>query len=110
MLLENNFDIRFASEEIAERFSVERVKWHDCFGFHGFFNFAYALPAEELTDFIRKIPSSCCSGVDCYDLIENLRKQGNSGAAMALFEKCRWKPANTIRFLSEWIRSKTIGF
>lgn len=109
-LLENNFDIKFATEKIADSFSVERGKWHRSFGFHGFFNFANALSADELTDFIRDVPSDCCGGVDCYDLIEHLRELGNSEAAMALFDKCRWKRKTAKRFLSAWIRSKTTGF
>lgn len=109
-LLENNFDIKFAPEEIAECFSVERGHWRESFGFHGFFNFANALSARELTDFIRKVPSDCCGGVDCYDLIDRLSELGNSDAAMALFEKCRWKRKTRKRFLLAWIRSKTTGF
>jgi len=109
-LLENNFDIKFATEKIADSFSVERGQWHECFGFHGFFNFANALPAEELLEFIRNVPTDCCGGVDCYDLIEHLRELGNNTAAMALFKKCRWKRKTTRRFLSAWIRSKTTGF
>ncbi len=109
-LLEKKFDITFAPEQIAECFSVERGKWRECFGFHGFFNFANALSADELTDFIRDVPSDCCGGVDCYDLIEHLRKLGHCNAAAALFEKCRWKRKTAKRFLSAWIRSKTTGF
>ncbi len=109
-LLENHFDMKFASEEIAECFSVERGEWHESFGFHGFFNFADALSAQELTEFIRMVPSDCCGGVDCYDLIDRLSELGTSDAAMALFKKCRWQRKTTKRFLLALIRSKTTGF
>ena len=110
LLLENEFGMKFAPIEIADRFSVERGPWHPSFGFHGFFNFANALPAKEVTEFIREIPIVCCGGVDCYDLIDHLRELGNSESAMALFQKCRWNRKTTKRFLSAWIRSKTTGF
>ena len=63
-------------------------------GFMVFLTSRNALPAEELFEFIRNVPTDCCGGVDCYDLIEHLRELGNNTAAMALFKKCRWKRKN----------------
>lgn len=47
VFLEENFDIRFAPREVADRFSFERFHdGNDTFGFHGVFNFVEALGAE----------------------------------------------------------------
>ena len=74
-LLENNYDINFAPEVIAERFAVERTKWHPTFGFHGFFNFGNILNEKELIEIISKIPSEMIGGIDTYDLIDLLEKK-----------------------------------
>lgn len=94
----------FAPVEVAERFSVERTSWHHSFGFHGFFNFANALSENELRDFIAKVPTTCCGGVDSYDLIDDLLRKGNREAATALFRKCRWRWKTSMRFLTAWFR------
>jgi len=107
LLLEQQFGIRFAPAEVAERFAVERTPWHKAFGFHGLFNFAHVLEPTELQAVIARLPASCCGGVDSYDLIDGLRAQGATEAAAALFVKCpfRWKAAK--RFISAWLWMKT---
>jgi hypothetical protein len=70
--LENEFGIRFAPTEVAEKFAVERSAWHPAFGFHGLFNFAKAFDSAELTAFLRGLSDDYLSGVDAYDLIDDL--------------------------------------
>jgi hypothetical protein len=92
-ILENEFDIRFAPESIAEQFAVERTSWHPAFGFHGFFNFGKALSLEELGAFLDLLPDSYLGGVDTYDLIDYLIKSKNQGLAESIWKrvKFRWK-------------------
>jgi len=70
--LKKDFDIRFAPSEVAEQFAVERSAWHPAFGFHGFFNFARAFKSVDLTAFLHELSDDYLSGVDAYDLIDDL--------------------------------------
>lgn len=91
--LEKECGIQFAPPEVAERFAVERSEWHDAFGFHGFFNFDKVLSDQELLYFINKIPSSCLSGVDTYDLIDGLMAKNKFDLARTIASRVqfRWK-------------------
>jgi hypothetical protein len=109
-LLEQEFGIRFAPAEVAERFAVERTPWHKAFGFHGLFNFARVLEPTELRAVIADLPESCCGGVDSYDLIDGLRAQGATEAAAALFAKCPFRRKVAKRFIRTWLWMKTNEF
>lgn len=109
-LLEQQFGIRFAPPDVAERFAVERTPWHKAFGFHGFFNFAHVLEPAELRALIHDLPASCCGGVDAYDLIDVLRSRGEADQAVALFAKCPFRGRTARRFLSTWWWAKSRGF
>jgi hypothetical protein len=70
--LEKEFDIRFAPTAVAEKFAVERSTWHPAFGFHGLFNFAKVFNSAELPEFLHRLSDDYLSGVDAYDLIDDL--------------------------------------
>ena len=93
VFLENDCGIQFAPTEVAEQFAVERTQWHDAFGFHGFFNFDKVLGTQELGEFIALLPEKYLSGVDAYDLLDNLIKSNHFDLARRLFRKIkfRWK-------------------
>ena len=56
-ILENEFDIVFADPEIAARFSIEHAPRRAAsFGFHGLFNFPWALGAEETARILALMP------------------------------------------------------
>jgi hypothetical protein len=105
--LENQFGIRFAPENIAEQFAVERTNWHPTFGFHGFFNFGKALSPEELSAFVGLLPDAYLGGVDTYDLIDYLIESKNRGLAESIWKrvKFRWKMRkNYIRMMLRLMR------
>ncbi|MBC7843150.1 MAG: hypothetical protein H7099_12595 [Gemmatimonadaceae bacterium] len=67
--LEQQFGIRFATPELASRFSYERVDpTGPTFGFHGLFNFHRVMTSEQLREFLRTVPDELVCGVDGRDL------------------------------------------
>ena len=93
VILEREFDIRFAPTNVAEQFAVERSDWHPAFGFHGFFNFGKALSPKELQDFLHLLPDSYLGGVDTYDLIDYLIESKNKSLAESIWKRVpfRWR-------------------
>ena len=90
--LEEN-EIKIAPAKVAERFAVERTKWHEAFGFHGFFNFGKVLSDSELNAFITMLPKNYLSGLDVYDLISYLKQAGRVEVAKEISKKVcfKWK-------------------
>jgi hypothetical protein len=91
--------IKIAPVHVAEKFAVERTRWHDAFGFHGFFNFGRVLSDAELKAFIKILPENYLSGLDSYDLIASLREQGRVQLAKEIAEKVRFKWKMRKRFI-----------
>lgn len=61
-ILENEFDIVFADPDIAARFSIEHApRRAPSFGFHGLFNFPWALGAEETARIFALLPGTYAS-------------------------------------------------
>lgn len=106
--LENEFGIRFAPTEIAEQFAVERSEWHPAFGFHGLFNFGKVLNSEELNEFLNMLPDAYLSGVDAYDLIDDLILINRSSEAKALEQSVQFSWKWRMRFIrmkiKMWLR------
>jgi len=104
--LERECGIQFASSEVAEQFAVERSEWHDAFGFHGFFNFGRVLGDEQLTAFLKMIPSSYLKGVDVYDLVEYLMSKNKCRLALSICSRIQfaWK------FRKRYISMKMMTF
>jgi len=102
--LEKKCGIHFAPPEVAEQFAVERSKWHEAFGFHGFFNFGSVLTDFELEKFIRILPQSYLSGVDTYDLIISLAANGRVKIAKEIAKKVnfKWKLRKSYVNLKLW--------
>jgi hypothetical protein len=96
--------IKIAPVSIAEQFAVERTLWHKAFGFHGFFNFARVLNDDELKIFINILPKNYLSGLDAYELIDSLRRQGRISLAKEIAEKVRftWKMRKQFLDLRYW--------
>ena len=91
--LKQQCDIRIAPTGVAEQFAVERAPWHPAFGFHGFFNFAYALSDDEFTGWLSKFPLLTFKNLDAYDLADAFIQRGRQKAAKLLWERVRftWK-------------------
>jgi hypothetical protein len=98
--LENQFGIRFAPENIAEQFAVERTSWHPAFGFHGFFNFGKALSPEGLSAFVSLLPDAYLGGVDTYDLIDYLIESKNTDLARRIWKRVQFKWRYRKRYLA----------
>jgi hypothetical protein len=84
-------DIKIAPPDIAEQFAVERSTWHDAFGFHGFFNFGRVLNDGELKTYINLLPENYLSGLDVYNLIEQLKESGRFEVAQKTASKLSFK-------------------
>jgi len=104
--LEKECGIQFAPIEVAEQFAVERSEWHDAFGFHGFFNFAFVLDDAELKDFIKLSKSYLYQGIDSYDLAFELIKSKKISAAIMIGERVRFR----WKFRRQFLRLKLILF
>jgi hypothetical protein len=100
--LEKECSIQFAPAYIAEQFAVERSKWHEAFGFHGFFNFGRVLTDEELTAFLKMIPSTYLKGVDAFDLVDYLISQNKLNLALSINSRIEF----TWKLRSRYIRMK----
>jgi hypothetical protein len=62
--------IKFATEEVADRFSHERgIKQYDSFGFHGIFNFWRYLTEDELKLVVPKLHQSTFKSKELKDLL-----------------------------------------
>ncbi|QWD05986.1 hypothetical protein G6719_01340 [Polynucleobacter paneuropaeus] len=101
----NNHGVQIAPREIAEQFAVERSKWHEAFGFHGFFNFGRVLNDRELREFLKLLPEGALSGLDTFDLIAQLRDQRRIAIAKEIARKVkfRWKMRKRFIKLKFWL-------
>lgn len=103
--LEEEFGIRFAPLELAERFSYERVPpTGRSFGFHGLFNWPHEFPAAELTTLLDQLPDHLAAGIDACELIERLIARGDLGNAARLLEMRRRLAMWDRRTLKLWSR------
>jgi hypothetical protein len=98
--LENQFGIRFAPKNVAEKFAVERTNWHPAFGFHGFFNFGKVISAEELSHFLDLLPDAYLEGVDTYDLVNYLYDHNNNDLAQRIWKRIQFKWRYRKRYLA----------
>lgn len=74
-LLERKYGLRFADQELAERFSFERtVPKQPTFGFHGIFNLMDALGPQEFWEIYRTLDSRSIVAVDYWRLLRELGK------------------------------------
>ena len=86
--LEQHFGIRFATADVASRFSYERVApTGPTFGFHGLFNFHRVMTPEQLHEFLRTVPEELVCGVDGRDLCRILIADGQLDLAAMIVAK-----------------------
>ena len=99
------YGIQIAPKEIAEQFAVERTRWHEAYGFHGFFNFGRVLNDRELREFLKLLPEGALSGLDTFDLIAQLRDQRRIAIAKEIASKVkfRWKMRKRFIKLKFWL-------
>jgi len=95
--LENEFNIKFAPEELAHKFSIERGRWNiDPFGFHGFFNFNKFLDDYNLKNLLDQLELRCFSNILSYDLVKNLISERRFELAKLVLDK-RFKSTGSSR-------------
>lgn len=83
--LEQEFGIRFAPCELAQRFAFERS--YDAapsFGFHGFFNFDRALDTPALSAYLQDCPPRLLCSKDGRQLAKRLFRAGRHAEAMQI--------------------------
>jgi len=86
--LEYKFKIKFAPENLADDFSIERKKWTgNSFGFHGFFNFAYIVPEAIFNEKLTELHDDCFGNILSYDLVINLLKKNRFNDAMIVLSR-----------------------
>jgi len=103
--LEKECGIQFALPEVAEQFAIERSKWHDAFGFHGFFNFARVLSDDQLIIFLNMIPNAYLKGVDAFDLVDDLILMKKLDLALSISSRIQF----TWRLRKRYISMKMKG-
>jgi tetratricopeptide (TPR) repeat protein len=87
-LLEEAHGIRFASEAQADRFAYEAAyPIGTPFGFHGLFNFARVVPAEELIGLASAFSDAIARSPQLAQLLRNCIAMGSWQAAAALAER-----------------------
>ena len=80
--------IRFAAQDVASRFSYERVPPSGpTFGFHGLFNMHQVLSASELLALVQTLPDRMAAGLDAHDLARTLIARGQLDTAAVLVDK-----------------------
>ena len=86
--LENNFDVKFATEEVASRFAFEDVYVDgDTFGFHGLYNISKTLRGEELLEYISLLPNSILKTKFSRRLIKKLYQSMQYSACFLMIKK-----------------------
>lgn len=87
-LLEDEHGIRFATEAQADRFAYEAAyPIGTPFGFHGLFNFARVVPADELTALAATFSDAIARSPQLAQLVRNCIALGSWQAAAALAER-----------------------
>jgi len=86
--LENEFNIIFAPEDLAHKFSIERGDWNlEPFGFHGLFNFNKIFDDQTLKVVLDKLELRCFSNILSYDLVKNLISEKRFELAKQVLDK-----------------------
>jgi Flp pilus assembly protein TadD len=84
-LLEREYGIRFATDELADRFAFEAAyPIGRPFGFHGLFNFCRIVPAGELARLASQFSDAIARSPQCVALARNCIALGDWQAAAAL--------------------------
>ena len=87
-LLEREYGIRFAAEDLADRFSFEAAyPAGRPFGFHGLFNFARVVAPPELAALARRFTDAIARSPQCLQLMRNCVVLGQWTAVEALAER-----------------------
>lgn len=76
-VLEREHGIVFASEEMADRFAIERVGVNpQPFGFHGLFNMASLVDADEMDWFCERVPTSAWKSREFFEFFVHVVEYG----------------------------------
>lgn len=90
--LEDRFDIRFAPQEIALRFSYERTMPDgDEFGFHGVFNMIGRLDAREMKALLKKLEPILLTNVERRELLVKALRYREFALAWQILRRGRFK-------------------
>lgn len=108
LLLENEFGIKFAPLELANKFSVERGENFSSFGMHGIFNFPCFLNYLELVSVFKIIPNSFLGNLDTYDLIEALLQKKYYLLSSDLLKRTPIKNKFLKKYFKFWFRIQQI--
>jgi hypothetical protein len=89
IILENEYQIKFPTDEIANKFSVEgNGVPNKSFGFHGMDNFNVAMKEDEaLINFINKLENNHFTNRASYDLAKKLILEGRFEIAKLIIKK-----------------------
>ncbi|RJQ51596.1 MAG: glycosyltransferase [Nitrospiraceae bacterium] len=96
-LLEDKYNIKFAPEHIADRFSYERSDFtgDHPFGFHGLFNMWRYLSPEHIPDFISKLSPKTLNSIEAFEFGMNWQRLGQTKTAEIIYRKIlEFNPGN----------------
>jgi tetratricopeptide (TPR) repeat protein len=87
-LLEEQYQVRFAPESVAEKFSFEATyPTRQPFGFHALFNMWVALTPNEVEEFIHSLPSNVTNSIQFFQLGINYRDLRQFRFAESVFQR-----------------------
>ena len=88
--LEQRFGLRFAPEDVAQRFAFERAEPHgDEFGFHGAFNMVGRVPAAELADLLGGLEPGLLNRREHREIMRKALLRGDLRVAWVLWQRLR---------------------
>lgn len=83
--LEGEYELRFAPEGVADRFSIERIGLNaHPFGFHGLFNMASLVSDDELEWFCKRVPRGAWNSYEFFEFIVHLEAIGKAVEAKTI--------------------------
>jgi hypothetical protein len=88
-IFEKNYQIKFPTNNIANKFSIERNGIPSkTFGFHGMFHFSFVIKKDEdLIKVINKLSDDCFIGSSSYDLIKSLLAEKRFNSAELIIKR-----------------------
>jgi len=109
--LEKQYDIKFAPEALADRFSYECCNpVGNPFGFHGFFNMWRYIEAQDLENFINLLSPKSLSTINTLRLGINYHKMKQFEQAEIIYRKIMqyWPDNTVVLILLDMIYKRTV--
>ena len=89
-ILEERFGLRFATDDVAQRFAYERIAPNGVeFGFHGAFNMVDLAPASELAELLDGVEPGLLNRNEHREMLKAALRRGHLQLARVLWRRLR---------------------